>query len=83
MTQENAIQLEALSVSMGLLESLYRAKKETGEQFAEAVEAVSAKAGLEPAVIRAYVAARCSDKVQKAKRAADQLSFVFETLHGQ
>lgn len=79
-TDRTAVSLEALSVSMGQLESLWRAKQEVGEQFKECVDAVAQKAGLQPNVVKAYVDARCKDKVQKAKRTLEQLALVFDML---
>lgn len=72
--------LEALSVAMGELEALWRAKQSTSEQFTEACAAVALKAGLDASVVKTYVNVRCRDKLETGKRKVEQLSLVFDML---
>ena len=72
--------LEALSVAIGELESLWRAKKETSDQFNEACEATALKAGIETSVVKAYITARCSDKLEASELKAQQMALVFDMM---
>lgn len=80
--QEAIIELDKLRERTPHLCSLKTTFDEAKTDYSEAIKSVAEISGLQASVIRKYIAAKVSDKVQTAKREADQLSLVFEEADG-
>ena len=62
------------------LEGWYRRKVDVDESFSDACKAVARKAHIEPAVLKAFIAARVKDQGAAKRKAASQLSLLFDEI---
>jgi hypothetical protein len=72
--------LDAVRDGLGNLKRLYEAKREASTDYADALDAVATKAGLDKAALNAFVAASCSEKPAQRRERARQLELLFDEL---
>lgn len=72
------IKLEALSVAIAELSVAWTRKHDATEDYKETCKSVAEQSGLEESVVRAYINARMSDKVEASKRKVEQLELCFD-----
>ena len=79
------VKLKPLRDGLKELENAYELMRASRTAFREKVAAVAEKSGVEPSVIRAFVATRMIEDSEKAERKAEQarqLVMVFEEVGG-
>jgi len=74
------ITLSKLRENLGYLIGRHNAAKEARTVYTEAVDAIAAASGIEPAVIKAFVSAKAADKYEDKKRNASQLQLCFDEI---
>lgn len=81
--KDAAVKLKPLRDGIKEIENAYELMRASRAAFREKVAAVAEKSGVEPSVIRAFVAARMMDDSERAGRkveSARQLAMVFEEV---
>ena len=83
--QSAVVKLKPLRDGLKELENAYELMRASRTAYREKVAAVAEKSGVEPSVIRAFVAMRMIEDSEKAERKAEQarqLVMVFEEVGG-
>jgi hypothetical protein len=75
--QEAVIEAAVVHEKILYLENLCRASISAADEFNDSIKAVAEKSGLMASVVRKYVVARVSDKVEDKRRESEQLSLLF------
>lgn len=78
-----AVKLKPLRDGLKELETAYELMRASRTAFRDKLRAIAEKSGLEPSVIRAFVAARMVEDSEKAERKAEQacqLAMVFDEV---
>lgn len=81
--QIGTIKMAELEKSIGELSDLFAIKQTSAQAYTDAVKRVSQKSGIDPQVIKTYIAAIMNDKLEELHERAEQLSLVFEEGPGQ
>lgn len=71
------VDYEAIRSASTELETLAYAAKAARDTFSEAVKAAASKAGVDAAVLRAFITSRIADDPSKKAARAEQLSLLF------
>lgn len=78
--EAGVVQLEALRESLKELEVRHERMVGAREDYASVVKVVSERSQVKPAVIRALIAARLSERGERAVERAQQMALVFDSI---
>ncbi|MDO8595932.1 MAG: hypothetical protein Q7R45_04830 [Sulfuricaulis sp.] len=76
----NGMRLAEIRAALPELEAACNRAIEAAEDFGTLCQLVGLKAGTDPAVVKAFVSARCKETVAKAEAKAEQLSLLFSEI---
>ena len=74
------INLKEVRDKIGELKQLCRAKNGAATDYAEAVEAVATRAGVDKSALKAFIGAAVGDQVQRKREMVSQLNLLFEEI---
>jgi IS1 family transposase len=75
-----SIQLETITTRLPELEAVWQRKTDAAESYADAIKHVAEAAKIEPGALKAYINAKCRDKLEKLERESEQLSLMLDEL---
>lgn len=75
-----SIKIPAVVNALEELEIACQKKIDATESFAGVCKAVAGRAGMEPAVLSAYVTARVKNTIEKQQKKVEQLSLLFNEI---
>lgn len=78
----DVMQLDRVRKALPELEQACRMAMDVSEAFRDACKATAKNAGVEPAVLTAYVKARVQDKLAEHEKKAEQMTLLLEECDG-